>query len=159
MSGFAHAGLATHNMAKTIAFYEDLLGFPRVADIYNHVDGGGAVRMVYFECGGQQFLVFMECKGVSTIPEDFDTGLNTALGVPAGLYHLAFKENSCEELEERREDLLKRGVNVSATVDQGYAKSIFLRDPNDLQLEFTCMTRHFGPDDLKQETNVKVASS
>ena len=75
-NGFAHLGLATHDMAATIVFYETLLGFRRVADIQNHVHGGGVVRMVYFECSEEQFLVFMECKGVENIPSDFDTGIN-----------------------------------------------------------------------------------
>ena len=156
--GFAHLGLATHDMAATIAFYEDLLGFRRVADIKNHAQGGGVVRMVYFECGEEQFLVFMECKGVEGIPPDFDTGINAALGVPSGLYHFAFKVESVEALEEKKNELTRRGLEVSKTVDHGYARSIFLRDPNNLQVEFTCMTRPFNPDDLHQETQVEVAA-
>lgn len=158
MSGFAHLGLATHDMAATIAFYEGLLGFTRVADIQNHVHGGGVVRMVYFECGDEQFLVFMECKNVEGIPPDFDTGINGALGVPSGLYHIAFKVKSVEALEEKKSELARRGLKISTTVDHGYARSIFLRDPNDLQLEFTCMTRPFNPGDLQQQTRVEVAT-
>jgi catechol 2,3-dioxygenase-like lactoylglutathione lyase family enzyme len=156
--GFAHLALATHDMAATIDFYESKLGFRRVADIQNHVQGGGVVRMVYFECGEEQFLVFMECKGVANIPDDFDTGINGPLGVPAGLYHFAFKVKSPEELEQKKAALTGLGLEISKTVDHGYAKSIFLRDPNDLQIEFTCMTRPFGPSDLQQETQVQVAT-
>jgi catechol 2,3-dioxygenase-like lactoylglutathione lyase family enzyme len=156
--GFAHIGLATHNMAATITFYENLLGFPRVADIQNHAAGGGVVRLVYFECGEEQFLVFMECKGVDGIPADFDTGINGALGVPAGLYHFALKVKSVEALEEKRAELARRGIEVSKTVDHGYARSIFLRDPNDLQLEFCCMTRPFDSGDLHQEHQVEIAT-
>ena len=158
-SGFAHLGLATHDMAATIAFYEGLLGFPRVADIQNQVHGGGVVRMVYFECGEEQFLVFMECMGVDGIPPDFDTGINGALGVPAGLYHFAFKVPSAEALEAKKDDFIGRGLEVSKTVDHGYARSIFLRDPNSLQVEFCCMTRPFRPGDLHQEAEVEVAAS
>ena len=139
--GFAHFGLATHDMDATIVFYAGHLGFPRVADIQNHVQGGGVVRMVYFECGAEQFLVFMECKGVEGIPRSFDTSINGALGVPGGLYHLAFRVPSPEALKVKKAYLMGRGLEISNTVDHGYAKSIFLRDPNNLQLEFTCMTR------------------
>jgi len=158
-NGFAHLGLATHDMAATIVFYETLLGFRRVADIQNHVHGGGVVRMVYFECSEEQFLVFMECKGVENIPSDFDTGINGALGVPAGLYHFAFKVKSIEELEEKKATLAGLGLEVSKTVDHGYARSVFLRDPNNLQVEFTCMTRAFDPGDLHQQVQVEVARS
>ena len=156
--GFAHLGLATHDMAATIAFYEGLLGFPRVADIKNCVVGGGVVRLVYFECGEEQFLVFMECKGVEGIPPDFDTGINGALGVPAGLFHFALKVKSVEALEEKKAELTRRGIKVSETVDHGYARSIFFRDPNDLQVEFCCMTRPFNPGDLRQEIRVEVVT-
>ncbi|HEX3655356.1 MAG TPA: VOC family protein [Pirellulales bacterium] len=157
--GFAHLGLATHDMPATIAFYEGMLGFPRVADIQNHVTGGGVVRMVYFECGDEQFLVFMEIKGVQGIPVDFDTGINGALGVPSGLYHFAFKAKSVDALEKKKRDLEQRGVAVSEFVDHGYAQSIFVRDPNGLQVEFCCMTRPFEAADLHQEQQVKVATS
>lgn len=155
--GFSHLGLATHDMAATIEFYEGKLGFRCVADIRNHVQDGGVVRMVYIECGEEQFLVFMECKGVNGIPDDFDTGVNGALGVPAGLYHFAFKVESIEALEEKKEALSGRGLEISKTVDHGYARSIFLRDPNNLQVEFCCMTRPFTHDDLHQEAQVEIA--
>jgi catechol 2,3-dioxygenase-like lactoylglutathione lyase family enzyme len=158
-SGFAHLGLATQDMAATISFYEGLLGFSRVADIQNHVRGGGVVRMVYFECGEEQFLVFMECKGVEGIPPHFDTGINGALGVPSGLYHFAFKVPSPEALDAKKAELTGRGLEVSETVDHGYARSIFLRDPNDLQIEFCCMIRPFHPGDLRQEAEVEVAAT
>jgi catechol 2,3-dioxygenase-like lactoylglutathione lyase family enzyme len=157
--GFAHLGLATHDMAATICFYEGMLGFRRVADIQNQVHGGGVVRMVYFECGDEQFLVFMECKGVEGIPADFDTGINGALRVPAGLYHFALKVKSVEALEEKKAALSGRGLEVSNTVDHGYARSIFLRDPNNLQVEFCCMTRPFHAGDLHEEVQVEVAAS
>jgi catechol 2,3-dioxygenase-like lactoylglutathione lyase family enzyme len=157
--GFAHLGLATHDMAATIAFYEDMLGFARVADIQNHVEGGGVVRMVYFECGQEQFLVFMECSGVEGISDDFDTGINGALRVPAGLYHFAFKVESVEALEEKKAALSSLGVDVSTAVDHGYARSIYLRDPNNLQLEFCCMTRPFQRSDLHREVQVQIAPS
>jgi catechol-2,3-dioxygenase len=156
-SGFAHVGLATHNMVATIEFYEGLLGFPRVADIKNNVADGGVVRLVYFECGEDQFLVFMECKGVDGIAEDFDTSLNGPIGVPAGLYHVALKLTSSAALEEKRVQLARRGLEVSELVDHGYALSIFLRDPNNLQIEFCAMTRAFTAEDRHQEQQVKIA--
>ena len=157
--GFAHIGLATHDMASTIAFYDGLLGFPRVADINNNVAGGGVVRLVYFECGEEQFLVFMECKGVDGIAEDFDTSINGPIGVPAGLYHFAMKLKSIAALEEKRRELAGRGLDVSEIIDHGYARSIFLRDPNNLQIEFCCMTRAFTSEDKHQEQQVEIGKA
>jgi catechol 2,3-dioxygenase-like lactoylglutathione lyase family enzyme len=158
-AGYSHVGLGTHDMAATIAFYEGVLGFRVVAEQRTRVTDGGAVRLTYFDAGGEQFIVFMECRGVDGIPGDFDTGINRALGVPLGLYHLAFKATSEDDLDGRRQTLERAGVEVSETIDHGYAKSIFFRDPNDLQLEFCWQVRPFEEADLYQEPVVSVATT
>jgi catechol 2,3-dioxygenase-like lactoylglutathione lyase family enzyme len=157
--GYSHVGLATHDMDATIAFYQGVMGFRRVAEQRTRVKEGGTVRLTYFDAGGEQFIVFMESRGVDGIPNDFDTGINRALGVPLGMYHFAFKAGSDVELDERRQALERAGVEVSATVDHGYARSIFFRDPNDLQVEFCYQVRPFQESDLHQEPVVRVATS
>jgi catechol 2,3-dioxygenase-like lactoylglutathione lyase family enzyme len=157
-TGYSHIGVATHDMNATIAFYEGILGFRRVAEQRTRVREGGSVLLTYFDAGGEQFIVFMESLGVEGIPDDFDTGINRTLGVPLGMYHFAFKAASEEELAQRRADLERAGVDVSDTVDHGYAKSIFFRDPNDLQLEFCYQVRPFQESDLHQEPLVSVAT-
>src|SRR5262245_31374007 len=92
--GYSHVGLATHDMNATIAFYQGVLGFRRVAEQRTRVKEGGSVRLTYFDAGGEQFMVFMESRGVDGIPNDFDTGINRTLGVPLGMYHFAFKAGS-----------------------------------------------------------------
>ncbi|MBV08672.1 VOC family protein [Rubinisphaera sp.] len=156
--GFAHLALATHDMDATIGFYENCLGYPRVAETHNRAAGGGVVRMVYFDLGDGEFLVFMEAKGVPTIPENFDTGINRGLGLPDGMYHLALAVDSVDELARLGDRLRKKGVEVSDEVDHGYARSIYLRDPNGIQLEYCIMTREFGPDDLQRVDDVVVAN-
>jgi catechol 2,3-dioxygenase-like lactoylglutathione lyase family enzyme len=156
--GYSHIGLGTHDMAATIAFYEGVLGFRVVAEQRTRVTDGGTVRLTYFDAGGEQFIVFMESRGVHGVPEDFDTGINRTLGVPLGLYHFAFKASSEEDLNARREALERAGVEVSETIDHGYAKSLFFRDPNDLQLEFCWQVRPFQESDLYQEPEVSVAT-
>ena len=158
-TGFAHLALAAHDMDATIAFYEGSLGYPRVAETLNRTAGGGVVRMVYFDLGIGQYLVFMEAKNVPTIPEDFDTGINRGLGLPDGMYHFALAAESAEELAQIADRLRQKGIEVSEEVDHGYAVSVYIRDPNGVQLEFCVMTRTFGPDDLERIDDVVVADS
>jgi len=157
-SGYSHVGLATHDMEATRAFYEGVLGFRLVAEQRTRVNEGGTVRLTYFDAGSEQFIVFMESRGVDGIPDDFDTSINRKLGVPLGMYHFAFKARSQEELDDWRRTLTGAGVEVSDTVDHGYAKSIFFRDPNDLQLEFCYQVRPFEKSDLHQAPWVSVAT-
>jgi len=158
-SGFSHVGLSTHQMDATIQFYQGVLGFPHVLEDLTHVQAGGTLRMVYFDVGDGQFMVFMEPKSVPGIPADYDTGINSALGVPRGMYHFAFKVASLDDLESRRRSLESQGIDVSATIDLRYAKAIFFFDPNGIQLEFCCQIRPFNESDLHQQSEVSVASS
>ena len=155
--GFSHVGLGTHDMQETIRFYEGVLKFPRVSDQVAQVQEGGTMHLVYFDAGEGQFLVFMESSGIAHIPADFDTGINGGLGVPAGMYHFAFKVASVDELEQRRQSLTQADIEVTDIVDHGYAKAIFFRDPNDLQLEFYVQTRPFNTSDLNQAPTISVA--
>src|SRR5262245_26186451 len=141
--GFSHFGVSTHDMDATIEFYENTLGFPRVVQSVTDIEGGGRFREAYFDVGRGAFLVFMEAKGVPGIPPDFDTSINGALGVPRGMYHIALKVSTMEELEAWRARLAARGIDVSATIDLDHARSIFLFDPNGIQLEFCCQVRPF----------------
>jgi catechol 2,3-dioxygenase-like lactoylglutathione lyase family enzyme len=157
--GFSHVGVSTHQMDATIHFYESVLGFPHVVQDLTRVKSGGSLRMVYFDVGEGQFIVFMEPKNVPGIPAEYDTGINGALGVPRGMYHYSFKVPSLDDLELRRRDLESRGIDVSSTIDLGYAKAIFFFDPNGIQLEFCCQIRPFNETDLHQQSEVSVASS
>jgi catechol 2,3-dioxygenase-like lactoylglutathione lyase family enzyme len=158
-AGFSHVGVATHQMDATIDFYEKVLGFPHVLEDLTRVTSGGMLRMVYFDVGDGQFIVFMEPKNVPGIPADFDTGINGALGVPRGMYHFSFKSPSLDDLEARRKSLEDQGVDVSAIIDLGYAKAIFFFDPNGIQLEFCCQIRPFDESDLHKQSEVTVAST
>jgi catechol 2,3-dioxygenase-like lactoylglutathione lyase family enzyme len=155
--GFSHVGMSTHDIARTIAFYEDLLGFPRVADEIVHVNEGGTLRQLSFDVGGGQYVVFMECKGVRGISADYDTGINRALGVPAGMYHYAFREASLDALEARRARLVERGIEVSDIIDLGTSLAIFLLDCNGLQLEFGFPVRPFDNSDLARVSHASIA--
>jgi catechol 2,3-dioxygenase-like lactoylglutathione lyase family enzyme len=157
--GFSHVGVSTHQMDATIRFYTEVLGFPPVVEDVTSVSSGGSIRMVYFDVGDEQFMVFMESKNVPGIPADYDTSINGALGLPRGMYHFSFKVPTLEDLESRRQSLASQGIDVSATIDLGYAKAIFFFDPNGIQLEFCCQTRPFQEADLHRQSQVTVASS
>ena len=155
--GFSHIGVSTHDMEMTRTFYESVLGFPRVVDEMTHVSQGGRLRQVYFDVGGGQYIVFMEPKRVPGISDDYDTGINGALGVPAGMYHFALRAETLEELEVRRASLVAHEVDVSEIIDLGTARSIFFADPNNIQVEICCHTRPFDASDLERVTDATVA--
>ena len=154
---YSHIGVSTHDMEATIEFYETILGFKRVADSLTHINEGGTLRQVYFNVGDTQYIVFMEPKAIQGIAGDYDTGINGALGLPGGMYHIAFRIQTLEELESRRQHLESRSVEVSPIIDLGHASSIFFTDPNQLQLELSCQTRPFDDSDLHQESTASLS--
>ena len=156
--GFSHLGLSTLDLDKTRDFYENILGFkPVISDIIK-VKEGGQIRHIFFDTGRDQLIAFMEARGVPGIPAEYDAGINRGLGVPSAFYHFAFEAGSVATLEEKRKELLAKDVDVTDVVDHGWAKSIYFKDPNGIQLEYCCLTRDLGnEDDVQMRERFEVS--
>jgi catechol 2,3-dioxygenase-like lactoylglutathione lyase family enzyme len=145
--GFSHIGLSTLDLDKTCDFYENVLGFTPVRCDILRIKEGGQIRHVFFHIGRDQLLAFMEAQRVPGIPAEYDAGINRGLGVPSAFYHFAFEAGSVAALEAKRTELLAKGVQVSDIVHHDAAQSIYFRDPNNISLEYCCMTRDMGTED------------
>ena len=158
IKGFSHIGLSTLDMDKTRDFYENILGFQAVrCDIIKFKEGG-YVRHIFFDVGKDQLLAFMEPNGVPGIPSDYDPGINRGLGVPGGFYHYAFEAGSVAALNDKREELIEKGIIVTDVVDHEWAQSIYFYDPNGISLEFCCLTRDIGTeDDVTMQQRVELS--
>ena len=146
--GMHHIGLATHDMERTIAFYEDVLGFPAVVCEMIEMPEGGVVRHAFFDAGGGELVAFMELNDVKGVAADFDAGINRGLGSGSGVYHFAFKVESPSDLAKKRDELEAKGVAVRGIVDHGWCQSIYFRDPNFLQLEFCCLSGELSQENV-----------
>jgi catechol 2,3-dioxygenase-like lactoylglutathione lyase family enzyme len=145
--GFSHVGMATLDLDETREFYEHVLGFPPVRCDEITLTDGGKIRHIFFDTGRDQLLAFMEIRGAPGVPAEFDAGINRALGLPTICYHYAFEAGTEAALHEKRDELVAKGVAVSPVVDHDWAKSIYFKDPNGIQLEYCTMTRDFVADD------------
>ena len=147
LKGFSHIGLSTLDLDRTRDFYERVLGFKAVRCDIIKVKEGGQIRHIFFDTGRDQLLAFMEARGVPGVPAHYDAGINRGLGVPSAFYHFAFETGSEAGLVEKRRELIAKGVEVTDVVDHDWAKSIYFKDPNGLQLEFCCFTRELNAND------------
>jgi catechol-2,3-dioxygenase len=77
--------------------------------------------------------------------------------VPSAFYHFAFEAGSEAALEQKREELMAKGVKVSEVVDHDWAKSIYFKDPNGMQLEYCCLTREFNENDSLMQDRFSVS--
>ncbi len=156
--GFSHVGLSTLDLDRTLDFYERVLGFRCVRADIMKVKEGGEIRHVFLDTGQGQMLAFMAPKGIDGIPTDYDAGINRGLGVPDGFYHFAFEAGDEAELEKKRVELLEKGVQVSDVVDHdGWCKSIYFKDPNNIHLEYCCMTRELTEEDARIRVRSEVS--
>jgi catechol 2,3-dioxygenase-like lactoylglutathione lyase family enzyme len=155
--GFSHLGLSTLDLDKTREFYENVLGFKPVVCDTIKVKEGGQIRHIFFDTGHDQLIAFMEARGVPGVPAEYDAGINRGLGVPDAFYHFAFEAGSEAGLAQKREELLGKGVKVSAVVDHNWAKSIYFKDPNGIQLEYCCLTREFNANDAKMQDRFELS--
>jgi len=155
--GFSHIGLSTLDLDATRDFYENVLKFKAVRCDILTVKEGGQIRHIFFDTGRDQLLAFMEARGVPGVPAQYDAGINRGLGVPNAFYHFAFEAGSQTALDEKRNELIARGVEVTDVVDHDWAKSIYFKDPNGIQLEFCCFTRNLNADDARLQLRAEVS--
>lgn len=155
--GFNHIDLGTRDMEATRTFYEDVLGFPLVRADLVEIAGRGVMKHFFFDVGNGQLMGFMSGEDVEGYPGDFDSGINRGLGLPPGVYHFAFDADSPETLEAAKKQLEAHGVEVRGPVDhEGWARSIYFRDPNGLQLECCHQTRPFEADDALPQVRFRL---
>src|SRR5262245_8777152 len=127
-----HLAFISHDLAKTIHFYRDLLGLPLTAAL-----GKDGVRHYLFGLGASQiaFFAYDEAAPAAKKPH----GARTA--EPRGFDHVSFGVGSRADLFAWRDLLVAAGAEVQAPGDHGVAWSIYVFDPSGIGLEvcWTCL--------------------
>ena len=118
-----HAVLYVRDVAESVAFYREVLGF-------TYTEGGDAIP------GG----AFLRAPGSTN---DHDLGLfeagaqagpSDAGRTTVGLYHLAWEVDTLGDLEDLAATLRDHSALVGAS-DHGTTKSLYGKDPNGLEFE------------------------
>ncbi|AWM76856.1 VOC family protein [Phenylobacterium parvum] len=164
--GVNHIALVCQDMARTVAFYRDVLGMPLVKTIELPMKSG---QHFFFDIGNGDSLAFFwfpdapaHAPGVSsprTLPHE--GGLVTAHG---SMNHLAFNVPA-EKFDAYVERLKAKGIEVSPVfnhddsafqisaevTDEVFVRSVYFFDPDGVCLEFAAWTRPMGPADVEHE--------
>ena len=118
-----HAVLYVRDVAESVAFYRDVLGF-------GYIDGGDSMRGA----------AFLRAPG-STNDHDlglFEIGANAgdsgAGRTTVGMYHLAWEVDTLGDLDDLAHKLAAAGALVGST-NHGTTKSLYAKDPNGLEFE------------------------
>lgn len=117
--GVHHVALLSSDVARTVAFYQDLLEFP-LTEMFENRDYGGSTHF-FFDLGNGNAIAFFDLPGLD---------LGPYAEVLGGLHHLAISV-APERWEHLRRKLDDAGVEV-AHVD---GSSLYFRDPDGARLE------------------------
>jgi catechol-2,3-dioxygenase len=118
-----HAVLYVRDVAESVAFYRDVLGF-------GYIEGGDSMRGA----------AFLRAPGSAN---DHDLGLfelgpaagpSGAGSTSVGLYHLAWEVDTLGDLEDLSKRLEAAGALVG-NADHGTTKSLYAKDPNGIEFE------------------------
>ena len=139
-----HAVLYVRDVARSVAFYTDVLGFRRLPVT---PEGSGAA--------------FLRAPGSTN---DHDSGLfeigaaagpSTAGRSTVGLYHLAWEVDTLAELE-RLAGALRAAGALSGATDHGTTKSLYARDPDGLVFEVAWIVPADRLDEVSPEARTRL---
>lgn len=115
-----HVVFYVRSMARSVAFYRDLLGFQQVAQGWE----GRATALT----GGSTHheLLLIEVGDAPRPPS----------GRRIGLYHIGIKiGESLDELKAAKAELEAAGVTIEGASDHAVSKSLYVRDPDGNEVE------------------------
>lgn len=117
-----HAVLYVRDVARSAAFYADVLGFRTVTEIPG---GRGAFLQAPGSSNDHDLAVF----GIGDRAGASQAGRSTV-----GLYHLAWEVDTLGELDRIRRALQDAGALAGAS-DHGSTKALYAHDPDGLEFE------------------------
>ena len=120
--GVHHLALICSDVERTIAFYQDMLGFP-LADVMENRDYPGSTHF-FIDIGHDNLLAFFDFPGL---------GLGQAVEAVGGVQHVAISVDQ-GHLDEVRRRLDAAGVDYLGP-DRGLTDSLYVKDPDGIQIE------------------------
>lgn len=141
--GINHLARVTGDMEKTVRFYSDVLGMPRVAAVGN-IPGGYPYRHYFFEIGPNNTIAFFEWPGMV---EEYHKPAGQPFRGRLQFDHVSFDVESEEVLLELKARLEEAGLEVTPVIDHKIIHSIYFTDPNGIALEASVWITNRTSDD------------
>jgi len=115
-----HVVFYVQDMARSLAFYRDLLGFKEIGRTF----GGAAAALTSGRTHHELLLIEV---GAAPGPPP---------GRRLGLYHIGIKVgDSLDELRAAKRDLEQAGVTIGGMSDHTVSQSLYLHDPDGNEVE------------------------
>ncbi len=129
-----HVAYRCRDAEQTRWFWEEVMGFPlRMAMVFDEAPGmsGKCDYMhLFFQMGDDNFIAFFDS------PDD-DINEATFRAKHGFDLHIAFECDTMEELKAWRRRINKMGRPCFGAIDHAFIHSIYMYDPNGIQVEIT----------------------
>lgn len=165
---FHHVALATHDAAATHRFYTEVMGFRLVKVVATPTPtapGGsptGFSKHFFYATddspnGETGMMAFWEIRDPS-IGSDWSANLNSGIGLPVWVNHIAFDAPTLDDLHRHRDRWRRHGHTV-AEVDHEFCRSIYITDPSGNMVEFCHTVRPFTDAERARADSIVSESS
>ncbi|ODT89729.1 VOC family protein [Phenylobacterium sp. SCN 70-31] len=156
--GINHLALVCRNMARTVEFYQDILGMPLIKTL-NLPDGKG--QHFFFDAGNDTSIAFFWFpEAPEAQPGVVQASRGGGVSAHGSMNHLAI-DVAPEHLELYRQRLVDAGIEVTPIVNHDdsprtispevnattFVRSIYFHDPDGIRLELAAWARPFTPED------------
>ena len=134
-----HMAFRCRDAEQTRWFYEDVLGLPLIMALDFDEEPGSGRKVDYmhlfFQMADGNFIAFFDA------PDDVDEMMFR----PKHSFdvHLAFEVDTLEELKAWRRRINKAGRPCFGPIDHEFIHSIYMYDPNGLQVEITIKDQNY----------------
>lgn len=139
ISNIHHSAYRCRDAEQTRWFYEDILGLKlKAALVLDEISGTDVPREymhLFFEMPDGNFIAFFDEPGNAT-PEKFEhrDGLDL---------HVAFEIGEQDDLETWKQKIKAARIKCFGPLDHGFVHSIYMYDPNGIQVELTCTDKKY----------------
>lgn len=131
-----HAAYRCRDAEQTRWFYEDILGLPLAAAmVFDEIPGSdrkSEYMHLFFQLDDGNFIAFFDEPSTAT-PDHF--GRKDSFDV-----HIAFEVESREAMLAYQERINAAGKGCLGPVDHDFVQSVYMYDPNGIQVEITSKT-------------------
>jgi catechol 2,3-dioxygenase-like lactoylglutathione lyase family enzyme len=162
--GVNHVALVCRDMARTVAFYQDVLGLPLMKTIELPAGMG---QHFFFRCGERATIAFFwfpdapaAAPGVASAPGRPDQG--SLVSAHGSMNHLAL-DVDLDEIDACVARLRAAGVDCTEVANHDdsewgiseqthpgtFVRSIYFQDPDGILLELAAWTKEFAAEDVR----------
>lgn len=149
--GIHHTAYRCLDAEQTRWFYEDVLGLKLAAAlVFDEAPGTGeevAYMHLFFELGDGNYVAFFDAP---------DNAPRNAFSRKHGFdVHFALEVASEEEMFAMQQRIRDKGKSCFGPIEHGFIRSIYMYDPNGIQVEITCRTAKHDAVMLEEERDAR----